>query len=86
MPQNYWSGLAKCYNEDLDSAWKKLWSESVAERTFEGFEPEIPVEEEIVSLGKSIGLVMDERDVNELVEEHSQELTIEELQGITDTS
>lgn len=39
-----------------------------------------------MSLGKSIGLVMDERDVNELVEEHSQELTIEELQGITDTS
>ncbi|GBM44677.1 Tigger transposable element-derived protein 1 [Araneus ventricosus] len=35
----------------LTSAWKKLWPESVAERTFEGFEPEVPVEEEIVSLG-----------------------------------
>ncbi|GBM22811.1 Tigger transposable element-derived protein 1 [Araneus ventricosus] len=66
----------------LTSAWKKLWPESVAERTFEGFEPEVPVEEEIVSLGESMGLVMDERDVNELVEEHSQELTTEELQEL----
>ncbi|GBN64602.1 hypothetical protein AVEN_156668-1 [Araneus ventricosus] len=29
-----------------------------------------------------MGLVMDERDVNELVEEHSQELTTEELQEL----
>ena len=36
----------------------------------------MPVEEEI--LGKSMGLVMDERDVNE----HSQELTTEELQEL----
>ena len=38
----------------------------------------MPVEEEIVSLGKPMGLVMDERDVNELVEE----LTTEELQEL----
>ncbi|GBN78808.1 hypothetical protein AVEN_168226-1 [Araneus ventricosus] len=61
---------------------KKLWPESVAESTFEGFEPEVPVEEEIVSLGRSMSLVMDERDVNELVKEHSQELTTEELQEL----
>ena len=42
----------------------------------------MPVEEKIVSLGKSMGLVMDERDVNELVEKHSQELTTEELQEL----
>ena len=30
-----------------------------------------------------MGLVMDERDVNELVEEHSQELTTEELTRVT---
>ena len=53
-------------------------AESVAERTFEGFEPEVPVEEEIGSLGKSMGLVMDERDV----EEHSQERTTVELQEL----
>ena len=35
-----------------------------------------------MSLRKSMGLVMDERDVNELVEEHSQELTTEELQEL----
>ena len=35
-----------------------------------------------MSLGKSMGLMMDERDVNELVEEHSQELTTEELQEL----
>ena len=54
--------------------------------TFEIFEPEVPVEEEIVSLGKSMGLVMDERDVNALVEEHSQELTTEELQELQSQS
>ena len=35
-----------------------------------------------MSLGKSMGLVIDERDVNELVEEHTQELTTEELQEL----
>ncbi|GBO19329.1 Tigger transposable element-derived protein 1 [Araneus ventricosus] len=79
MDQQAWLSVA---TRTLTSAWKKLWPESVAERTFEGFEPEVPVEEEIVSLGKSMGLVMDERDVNELVEEHSQELTTEELQEL----
>ncbi|GBN70026.1 Tigger transposable element-derived protein 1 [Araneus ventricosus] len=65
------------YWKDNFNNVKKLWPESVAESTFEGFEPEVPVEEEIVSLGRSMSLVMDERDVNELVEEHSQELTTE---------
>ena len=73
-----WQGVAI---GTLTSAWKKLWPESVAERTFEGFEPEVPVEEEVVSLGKSMGLDVDEGDVNELVEEHFQELTTEELQS-----
>ncbi|GFS69074.1 hypothetical protein NPIL_124571 [Nephila pilipes] len=40
------------------------------------------VEEEIVSLGKSMGLGVEERDVNELVEEHTQELTTEEIQEL----
>ena len=34
-----------------------------------------------MSLGKSMGLEVDERDVNKLVQEHSQELTTEELQS-----
>ncbi|XP_035210407.1 tigger transposable element-derived protein 1-like [Stegodyphus dumicola] len=66
----------------LTSAWKKLWPEAVAERAFEGFEPEMSVVEEIVSLGKSMGLEVDERDVKELVEEQSQKLTTEELHDL----
>lgn len=52
----------------LISAWKKLWPEAVGKRAFEGLEPEMPVVEEIVSLAKSMGLEMEEIDVNELVE------------------
>ncbi|UYV65222.1 hypothetical protein LAZ67_3003636 [Cordylochernes scorpioides] len=40
------------------------------------------IEEEIVSLGKSMGLEVEERDVNELIEEHTQELTTEEIQEL----
>ena len=42
----------------------------------------MPVEEEIVSLGKSMGLEGDEADVNDLVEEHAEELTTEELKEL----
>ncbi|PNF19045.1 hypothetical protein B7P43_G11706 [Cryptotermes secundus] len=65
----------------LTSAWKKLWPESVAECDFEGFEtvPVEPVVNEIVSLIKIMGLEVDNNDIDELVEKHSQELTTEEL-------
>ncbi|XP_064109669.1 tigger transposable element-derived protein 1-like [Macrobrachium nipponense] len=69
----------------LTSAWKKLWPENVAERDFEGFEieeEEEPVEEEIVSIGKTIGLEVDERNIEELVEEHSKELMTDELKEL----
>ena len=66
----------------LNSAWKKLWPEAVSERDFEGFEHEAEVIEEIVSLGKSMGLEVDEGDVNELVEEHSEELSTEQLKEL----
>ncbi|XP_064117728.1 tigger transposable element-derived protein 1-like [Macrobrachium nipponense] len=65
----------------LNSAWKKLWPDAVSERDFEGFEPQATVEE-IVSLGKSMGLEVDEGDVNELDEEHEEELSIEELKEL----
>ncbi|XP_042211880.1 tigger transposable element-derived protein 1-like, partial [Homarus americanus] len=50
-------------------------------RDFEGFEEleEEAVVQEIVCLGNSMGLEMDEEDVEELVEEHRKELSIEEL-------
>ncbi|GFT04869.1 hypothetical protein NPIL_588051 [Nephila pilipes] len=55
---------------------------AVAERIYEELETGMSIEEEIVSLGKSMGLEMEERDVNELVEEHTQELTTEETQKL----
>ncbi|UYV74713.1 hypothetical protein LAZ67_12000658 [Cordylochernes scorpioides] len=61
---------------------QQLWPEAVAERIYEELEPGVSVEEEIVSLGKSMGLEVEERDVNELIEEHTQELTTEEIQEL----
>ena len=63
----------------LNSAWRKLWPDVVLERDFEGFEP---VQEEIVSLGRSMGLEVDNADVDELIEEHTEELTTEELKEL----
>ncbi|GFR20794.1 tigger transposable element-derived protein 1 [Trichonephila clavata] len=74
-----WLGVT---TRTLTSAWKKLWPEAVAERIYEELEPGMSVEEEIVSLGKSMGLEVEERDVNELVEEHTQDLTTEEIQEL----
>ena len=74
-----WLGVT---TRTLTSAWKKLWPEAVAERIYEELEPGVSVEEEIVSLGKSMGLEVEERDVNELIEEHTQELTTEEIQEL----
>ncbi|GFQ86511.1 tigger transposable element-derived protein 1 [Trichonephila clavata] len=74
-----WLGVT---TRTLTSACKKLWPKAVAERIYEELEPGMSVEEEIVSLGKSMGLEVEERDVNELVEEHTQELTTEEIQEL----
>ena len=65
----------------INSAWKNLWPECVAARDFKGFE-ELPVVPDIVSLGKSMGLEVSEEDVNELVDDHMTELTMEELQHL----
>ncbi|XP_069178432.1 tigger transposable element-derived protein 1-like [Procambarus clarkii] len=66
------------------SGWRKLWPECVAERDFERFQPEleVPLVEEIVSLGLQLGLELDGADVEELVEEHNEELTTDELQAL----
>ncbi|KAG7163947.1 hypothetical protein Hamer_G014396 [Homarus americanus] len=65
----------------LCAAWRPLWPECVLQRDFEGFEEleEEAVVHEIVSLGNSMGLEVDDNDVEELVEEHSKELSTEEL-------
>lgn len=55
----------------------KLWQEN-AECEFEGFET-APQVNEIVTLAANMGLEVYNSDIEELVEEHSQELTIKEL-------
>ncbi|PNF37791.1 hypothetical protein B7P43_G10140 [Cryptotermes secundus] len=78
MIEKAWQGVTK---GTLTSAWKKLWPVSIVECAFEGFEivPVEPVVNETVSLAKIMGLEVDDSDIDELVEEHSQELTTEEL-------
>lgn len=71
----------------LRSAWKKVWPKIIKERDFEGIveEPEPatdPVVDDIVTIAESIGLHIDSGDVEELVEEHSEELSTEELQQL----
>jgi hypothetical protein len=53
----------------------------VAPRDFEGFQQlqEEPVVLEILCLGSSMGLEMNKKDVEELVEDHRKELSFEEL-------
>ncbi|XP_059558184.1 tigger transposable element-derived protein 1-like isoform X1 [Myotis daubentonii] len=75
-----WGGVC---SRTLQSAWKKLWPESVADRACEGCEDKpVSVVEDIVSLGKCMGLEVDDDDVEELVEDHNTELTTEELQDL----
>ncbi|GFS71086.1 tigger transposable element-derived protein 1 [Nephila pilipes] len=69
-----WQDVTK---RTLNSAWRKLWSDVVLKR--EGFEP---IEEKIVSIGRSMGLEVDEADVADLIEEYAEELTTEELKEL----
>ncbi|GFT08073.1 tigger transposable element-derived protein 1 [Nephila pilipes] len=72
-----WQGITK---RTLNSAWRKLWPDVVLKREgFEGFEP---IEEEIVSIGRSMGLEVDKADVTDLIEEYAEELTTEELKEL----
>ncbi|XP_050686674.1 tigger transposable element-derived protein 1-like [Eriocheir sinensis] len=57
----------------LQSAWKNLWPTCVTAKDFEGFEPSVQesaVVEDIVSLGRAIGIEVDSDDVEELVQAH----------------
>uniref|UniRef100_A0A8D2J1Y1 DDE-1 domain-containing protein n=2 Tax=Varanus komodoensis TaxID=61221 RepID=A0A8D2J1Y1_VARKO len=76
-----WNGVTK---RTLNSAWRKLWPDCVPGHDMEGLahKQEPPVVNEIVSLGKAMGLEVDEDDIQELVEEHGQELTTDELMDL----
>lgn len=69
-----------------DELWRKLWPEYVLARDLYGFEAEpdgpTPVVESIVSLEKSMGLDVSGQAVEELVDDHREELTTEELQDL----
>ncbi|GCC32240.1 hypothetical protein chiPu_0010701 [Chiloscyllium punctatum] len=77
--------IDKAWNEvsflTLQSAWKKLWPDCEPERVFEGFEEEtsVNVVNEIVTLGQNMDLEVDEDDVADLVEDHRQDLSTEDL-------
>ncbi|KAK7081639.1 hypothetical protein SK128_021918 [Halocaridina rubra] len=59
----------------LISACKKLWSDRVVDRVFEGFEAEpVTFVNDIVSLAKSMGLEVDDDGLEELAEDHKIEV------------
>ncbi|XP_050689905.1 tigger transposable element-derived protein 1-like [Eriocheir sinensis] len=75
----------------IDKAWGQvsvrslLCLEKFVAKDFEGFEPSVQesaVVEDIVSLGRAIGIEVDSDDVEELVQAHSEDLTTDELRQL----
>lgn len=66
----------------MNSARRKLWPDCISEQDFEGFKTaveEITIVDNIVSMEKTMGLVVDSEDIQVPVEDHCTELTTEEL-------
>ncbi|CAH2276002.1 Hypothetical predicted protein [Pelobates cultripes] len=72
---------ARVSQTNLNSAWRNLWPDCVVKPASSASAPapESTVLEEIVSLGRTMGLEVTEEDVYKLVEEHDRDLTTEEL-------
>ena len=52
----------------LNSAWKKLWPDSIAERGFESSESDDSARiDEVVPMAKSMGVKVEREDVHELL-------------------
>ena len=69
----------------LQAAWKNMWPSCVSAKDSEGFEPLVQdsaLVDDIVVLGRDLGLEVDCDDVEELVAEHSQDLTTDELRTL----
>ena len=79
----------------MNSALKKLWRERVPDRDLDGFQAnsgsarhsgkivdDSTIIDDIVTIGQSMGLEVDADDVEELLEDHSIELTTEELKHL----
>nr|XP_034983735.1 tigger transposable element-derived protein 1-like [Zootoca vivipara] len=71
-----WDGISQ---RILNSTWRNLWPGCVARSDSDVSAPESTVLEDIVSLGRTMSLEVKEEDVCELVEDHDQELSIQEL-------
>jgi hypothetical protein len=67
----------------MNSAWRKFWPDCVAGRDFEGFDNEnFAVVDDTVSLGKNMGLEINNEYVEELLEDHKNELSSEKLKQL----
>ena len=80
-----------CYRT-MNSAWKKPWPECIPDRDLDRFEAksgssrhsqtivdDSTIIDDIVTIKQSMGLEVDADDIEELLEDHSIELTTEEL-------
>ena len=79
----------------MNSAWRKLWPDCVIERQFDSVagtstaadneeesREDSQLIDEIVSMGQNLGLEINSGDVEELLNEHRDELTTEELRQL----
>ena len=73
-----WDGISR---RNLNSAWLNLWPDCVvtSDSGVSAPAPELTVMEEIVALGRNMGLEVTEEDICELVEGHNRELSTQEL-------
>uniref|UniRef100_A0A670I9I9 DDE-1 domain-containing protein n=1 Tax=Podarcis muralis TaxID=64176 RepID=A0A670I9I9_PODMU len=69
-----WNGISQ---RNLNCAWRSLWPDCVAPSDSDA--PESTVVQDIVALGRTMGLEVTEEDISELVKEHDHELTTQEL-------
>ena len=81
----------------MNYTWKKLWPESVPDGDLDGFEADSgsarhsynivddsTIIDDIMTIGQSMRLEVDADDIEDLLEDHSIELTTEELQHLQD--
>ena len=82
-------------NRTKNSVWKKLWPERVPDRDLDGSEADygsarhsqkivddFTIIDDVVTMRQSMGLEVDADDIEELLEDHSIELTTEKLENL----
>ncbi|KAJ7319615.1 hypothetical protein JRQ81_019126 [Phrynocephalus forsythii] len=71
-----WGGICQ---HNLDAAWHNLWPGCVVPPDASEPAPEFAVVEEIVSLGRTMGLDVNKEDMSELVKGHEHKLSTQDL-------